>query len=101
MVAHSDNQAWLDLVHEEALEPDLPICDPHHHLWDQVYSRVQPRYLIDEISADVNGGHNIVSTVFVECGAMFRQDGPVAFSTRRRNRICEWHRGHVGGRPLR
>ena len=79
MVAHSDNQAWLDLVHEEALEPDLPICDPHHHLWDQVYSRVQPRYLIDEISADVNGGHNIVSTVFIECGAMFRQDGPVAF----------------------
>ena len=79
MVAHSDNQAWLDLVHEEALEPDLPICDPHHHLWDQVYSRVQPRYLIDEISADVNGEHNIVSTVFIECGAMFRQDGPVAF----------------------
>ena len=49
MVAHSDNQAWLDLVHEEALEPDLPICDPHHHLWDQVYSRVQPRYLLSLI----------------------------------------------------
>jgi predicted TIM-barrel fold metal-dependent hydrolase len=79
MVAASKNQAWLDQVHEEPLEPDLPICDPHHHLWDGVNGRVQPRYLMDEISADVAGGHNIISTVFIECGAMFRADGPTAF----------------------
>jgi hypothetical protein len=24
--------AWLAAWHEEALEPDLPIIDPHHHL---------------------------------------------------------------------
>ena len=77
MTAHSKNQAWLEMVKETALEPDLPICDPHHHLWDGVSRRVQPRYLLDEILEDVNGGgHNIVSTVFIECGAMFKKDGP-------------------------
>ncbi|TMJ73172.1 MAG: amidohydrolase, partial [Alphaproteobacteria bacterium] len=34
MVAQSRNESWLGKVKEEALEPDLPICDPHHHLWD-------------------------------------------------------------------
>ena len=58
------------------LEPDLPICDPHHHLWEFRKGGVQPRYLLDEILADTNGGHNIVSTVFIECGAMFKADGP-------------------------
>jgi hypothetical protein len=37
--APSKNQAWLDQVKEEALEPELPICDPHHHLWDQRHER--------------------------------------------------------------
>ena len=26
---------WLGLHHEAALEPALPIVDPHHHLWDR------------------------------------------------------------------
>ena len=30
----AEEQAWLDQVHEEALDPAQPICDPHHHLWD-------------------------------------------------------------------
>ncbi len=75
----STNQAWLDQVKETALEPDLPICDPHHHLWDgrKGSGSIQPRYLLDEILLDVQGGgHNIVSTVFIECGAMFKSDGP-------------------------
>jgi L-fuconolactonase len=76
MVAQSNNQDWLIKVDEEILEPDLPICDPHHHLWDNAHVHVQPRYLLDEILEDVNSGHNIVSTVFIECGAMFRKDGP-------------------------
>ena len=25
---------WLALTREETLEPDMPICDPHHHFWD-------------------------------------------------------------------
>jgi predicted TIM-barrel fold metal-dependent hydrolase len=79
VVAHSNNQAWLSQVKETALEPDLPICDPHHHLWDFRKGAVQERYLLDEILDDVGGGHNIVSTVFIECGAMFKADGPEAF----------------------
>ncbi|MCC7275647.1 MAG: amidohydrolase family protein [Alphaproteobacteria bacterium] len=71
------NDAWLALTPEEALEPELPICDPHHHLWEVRHDRfVEPRYLLDEILKDVYSGHNIVSTVFIECGAMFRADGP-------------------------
>jgi len=76
VVAQSRNQAWLGKVREEALEPDLPICDPHHHLWDYRKGAVQERYLLDEIVEDIGGGHNIVSTVFIECGAMFKADGP-------------------------
>jgi len=78
MTARSKNHDWLAQTVETALEPDLPICDPHHHLWDQNTARTAARYLIDEIVADVSAGHNIVSTVFIECGAMFKQDGPEA-----------------------
>ena len=73
MTAHSD---WLAQVSEQTLEPDLPICDPHHHLWDRRDGRVERRYLIDEISEDVSSGHNILSTVFIEHLSMFRADGP-------------------------
>src|SRR5438445_13728282 len=71
MTARSKNHDWLAQTVETALEPDLTICDPHHHLWDQNTARTASRYLIDEIVADVSAGHNIVSTVFIECGAMF------------------------------
>ena len=70
-----DQNAWLAQVDEAVLEPDLPICDPHHHLWDNPTSR----YLIDELIADTGSGHNIVSTVFVECMAMYRATGPEEF----------------------
>src|SRR4051812_49584443 len=58
---------------EPILEPDLPIIDPHHHLWD----RESWRYLLDDLLADTNSGHNILATVFVQARAMLRQDGPV------------------------
>ena len=72
----SQNAEWLEQVHEDALEPDLPIIDTHHHLWDRNGTFIQNRYLMDEIQADLCTGHNIVSTVFVECHAMYRADGP-------------------------
>lgn len=65
------NLDWLSQVHEEILEPNLPICDPHHHLWDYEASR----YLLDEILADVGSGHNILSTVYMECGSKYRTEG--------------------------
>jgi predicted TIM-barrel fold metal-dependent hydrolase len=50
----------------------LPIIDPHHHFWD---TPERGRYLLPELLADI-GGHNIVSTVFLECRAMYRKEGP-------------------------
>ena len=68
----TQHQKWLDLTDEEALEPDLPICDPHHHFWD----RPNDRYFLDDLLSDLSGGHNIVQTVFIECRSMYREDGP-------------------------
>jgi predicted TIM-barrel fold metal-dependent hydrolase len=67
-----DRDRWLAQVTEEILEPALPICDPHHHLWDHPKSR----YLLDELLADTGSGHNVVATVFVECMSMYRATGP-------------------------
>ncbi len=82
-------------VTEPILEPDLPIIDPHHHLWDlraalianrpgglhgfETVLRRAPRYLLPELLADLDTGHNIRATVFVQCGAMHRADGPDLF----------------------
>tara|TARA_R110000824_G_scaffold390760_2_gene587495 strand:- start:182428 stop:183432 length:1005 start_codon:yes stop_codon:yes gene_type:complete len=66
------DESWLAENIEQIIEPDRPIIDPHHHLWDYPGSR----YLLDELDADTTNGHNIVATVFVECGAMYRADGP-------------------------
>lgn len=65
------NDDWLNLTQELALEPHLPIIDPHHHLWN----RPDNRYLLDEIVADLSG-HAVRQTVFIECSAMYRADGP-------------------------
>src|SRR5215472_9634329 len=87
-------KAWLaKRPAEAALEPDLPIIDPHHHFWD---TPQRGRFLLRELLADIGGsqrseaspdavsassagargGHNIVATVFLECRAMYRKAGP-------------------------
>jgi predicted TIM-barrel fold metal-dependent hydrolase len=63
---------WHATYTEAALEPELPIIDAHHHLWD----RPPERYALDELLADVSSGHDIRASIFVECTAMFRADGP-------------------------
>ena len=66
-------EAWLaKQPAEPILEPELPIVDTHHHLWD----RPDHRYLLHELLADLRTGHNVVATVFVECHAMYRAHGP-------------------------
>ena len=67
-------EEWLAQLNEPVVEPDLPICDPHHHLWDHAESR----YLLDELLEDTGSGHNVVATVFVECASMYRAEGPEA-----------------------
>ena len=71
---NADLHAWLAKSPPEmALEPELPIIDPHHHFWS---SPERGTYLLPELLADIGGGHNIVSTIFVECRAMYRAEGP-------------------------
>jgi predicted TIM-barrel fold metal-dependent hydrolase len=68
---------WLALTQEPTLEPEIPICDPHHHFWDFRTGRIPyQRYLLHELAADIGSGHNVRSTVFVEARAMYRSDGP-------------------------
>src|SRR5262245_17951393 len=68
---------WLALTQEPTLEPELPICDPHHHFWDLRTARIPyQRYLLHELAADIHSGHNVRSTVFIEARAMYRADGP-------------------------
>jgi L-fuconolactonase len=78
---------------EPIIEAQLPIIDPHHHLWllsaAHLAAMSEPasyipvlrrkaRYLLDEFLADALTGHNIIATVFVECGAMYRARGAMA-----------------------
>ena len=68
---------WLALTPEPVLEPEIPICDPHHHFW---ISRPEPvhyqHYLLPELARDINSGHNVRSTVFAEARSEYRPDGP-------------------------
>jgi L-fuconolactonase len=81
---------------ESIIEPDLPIVDAHHHLWyvsestihalerDATISarglapmyRSSPRYLFDELMADMRDGHNVCASIYVEAESMYRGDGP-------------------------
>lgn len=57
---------------EAALEPELPICDAHHHLWE----RPPNVYLLNELEEDLSTGHNVVATVAIECGYHYLENGP-------------------------
>ena len=64
---------WLALVREDALEPTLPIIDPHHHLWE-----LNGSYLLDELLADLDSGHRIAGTVYSQCGYAYNLAAPLA-----------------------
>jgi len=65
-------ESWLNLHQEEPIDPALPICDPHHHLFDLP----DRRYVLEDFLQDVGGGHNIVRTVFVEYGSRYNMEAP-------------------------
>lgn len=81
---NADIEQWIAKESPEpVLEPELPIIDPHHHLWDMRKAPKRPEsfrqevYLCEEVSNDINeSGHNVVQTVFAQCGAFYRADGP-------------------------
>lgn len=63
---------WLAKLTEEVIDPSQPIIDPHHHLW-----RARPdRYLLEDLVADIHTGHNVLATVFIQCGSAYRTGGP-------------------------
>ena len=82
---------------EPIIEPDLPIIDPHHHLWcwtnDAIAAfatdanpvgkvlALNARYMLDEFLADAMTGHNIIGTVFVDAHAMYRTSGPASMKS--------------------
>jgi L-fuconolactonase len=77
---------------EAIIEPELPIIDPHHHLWyrtkeyiasvasvDNPFAPVlhkHGRYMLEEFLVDLNTGHHILGTVFVESDAMYKPSAP-------------------------
>jgi len=57
-----DDKTHLKEPRQEAvLEPDLPMCDAHHHLWEYPGNVYLGKNLIEDIDA-----HNVVQTVVVE-----------------------------------
>jgi predicted TIM-barrel fold metal-dependent hydrolase len=65
---------WHTRSTEEALDPTVPIIDAHHHMWD----RPPEHYGLYELLEEFGQGHNVRASVFVECAAMFKADGPDA-----------------------
>jgi len=65
-------QEWLSQLKEDAIDPAMPIIDPHHHLW----SRAGAHYMTDEVLSDMRSGHHIAQTVYIDCRSMYRQSGP-------------------------
>src|SRR3984885_7798177 len=65
------DQGWLDRLKEPVLDPELPIIDPHHHLW----MRDGNVYLLPELLANLGSGHKVIATVFEECHSMYRATG--------------------------
>ena len=65
--------AWLAMLTEAVLEPELPIIDPHHHLL-----KARPdRFLLEDLVADLQTGHNVLATVFIQCGSEYFAHGLV------------------------
>lgn len=68
-----EQRAWLAQHTEEIIDPGREIIDPHHHMWR---TSGLPVYLLEDLWEDTESGHRIVKTVFMECGAEYRVDGP-------------------------
>jgi predicted TIM-barrel fold metal-dependent hydrolase len=71
---------WRDQVIEDALEPELPIIDAHHHIWAASPAPAFEAYDAEALYADkADAGHNIIATVYVDSHANYRSDGPEPF----------------------
>jgi predicted TIM-barrel fold metal-dependent hydrolase len=73
-----EREEWLAQSDEPVLDPELPIVDPHHHLWPE--GGALP-YGLAELHADAASGHRIEQTIFIECGAGYRDSGPPEYAS--------------------
>ena len=55
---------------EPAIGPDIPIVEAHHHMWPG------DRYNRADLERDISQGHRVIKTVFIDCAASYRTDGP-------------------------
>jgi predicted TIM-barrel fold metal-dependent hydrolase len=67
-------RVWTARVQEAPLDPDLPIVDSHHHLYDDE----RGRYLASEMLDEIASGHKVVATVYLQHKAAYRTQGPEA-----------------------
>ncbi len=67
-------EEWLARTSEPALEPEIPVIDAHHHLWDRPGSR----YVEEDLRRDIASGHDIRATVYVQCRSFYRSGGEEA-----------------------
>lgn len=71
-----NRDAWREQIVEAPIDPDMPIIDPHHHIWPQAPMADAETWDADDLLAYKSGsGHNIVATMFVESGIRYRTSG--------------------------
>ena len=68
-------------LQEEPIDPDIPIVDSHHHLFDEddgLLAKIcdRSRFLVGEYADYVSDGHNVVASIVVEGHTRYRADGP-------------------------
>lgn len=61
---------------ETAIEPDLPVVDAHHHVWDRKDHALATLYPVERLLQDLDGGHHVTGTVYAECSSHYRPSGP-------------------------
>jgi hypothetical protein len=75
MASHSrrtsvETNAWLSsAASEPIIDPQRPIVDAHHHLWDRPHNQ----YLLPEFLAETASGHHICASVYIDCGSFYRK----------------------------
>ncbi len=95
----ADLKAWLaKRPREAALEPDLPIIDPHHHFWD---TPQRGTYFLPDLLADIGGGPQHRLDRLPRMPGDVPQGRPARDGAGRRGRVRQRHRRHERVRQLR